>query len=167
MKTYTAYFVLVALLLFGSCDKKDSLLVTDKTATHAVDSLIMSIGSGTVLGNINATEFRHELAIKKDTLTYQVLDRDKQLVKRCVNPESSTDWLKILASVDFEAFKKIPTNYCTGCPALGDIGYEWIEIKRGTESHTIQFGTGSDVKEITDLLILVRTKRAEAAKFCP
>ncbi|CAH0993944.1 hypothetical protein EMA8858_00049 [Emticicia aquatica] len=154
----TIFKTTISLLLFSliSCEK------TELTANNQT----ISIKNGTVIGNINLSAYRHEVALSETSLNYQIQDREDKVLKECSTSESASDWNQISAKIDFEKFKSLPAFNGTSGPALGDVGYEYIEIKQDSDSYRILFPTGSDVKEITDLLKMVRAKRAFFEQSC-
>jgi hypothetical protein len=157
MKNNLISSIIIVLCSIISC-KKENL------STENQESVI--IKNGTVIGNINLSEYRHEIEIQETTQKYQIQDRDNIVLKTCSVAESSTEWKTILAKVDFETFKKLPAFYGTTGPALGDIGYEYLEISKGTDTYRIAFPKGSDVNEIADLLKIARAKRLDFEQSC-
>lgn len=162
MKPAQIFSAIVLLLTAVSCEK--SYLATDESANS---SLISSVRNGTAIGNINLDEFSHEIELKPTAITYLVKDRAGNILKTCTSAEDAADWNKVVSTINFESFKQLPPIDCANCPALGDIGYEWLDITQGTESHRVTFATGSDLQAVTDLLKLLRAKRTAFDKTCP
>lgn len=157
MKSILISTIIIVLCSIISCTKEN-------LSSENQESVI--IKNGTVIGNINLSEYRHEVEIQESSQKYQIQNRGNIVLKTCSATESSTEWKVILAKIDFETFKKLPTFYGTTGPALSDIGYEYLEISKGSDSYRISFPKDSEVNEVADLLKIAREKRLNFELNC-
>ena len=57
---------------------------------------------------------------------------------------------------DFEAFKALPS--IIGCPDCTDGGAEWVEVKKGKQSHKVTFEYNKPPKELVELSKMFHTQ---------
>jgi hypothetical protein len=173
MKNSKIYALPLLLIVLFSCEETDkNSSESSKLANNVAKNENLTITYGERLGNIMTNEPKSQIIINGQTATYQVFNRENTLLKNCENVENTSEYEKILSTINFDTFKKIPEIANCGSEsivvAIGDVGFKYLKIANATESHEIRISNlcEKDPDGLTGLLDLLREKKAKLKNTC-
>jgi hypothetical protein len=152
----------LALVSLTSCETQRGGQ-TSTTTTQSEKPAITRIATGSSFG-MCAGYCRHEITLTQNLLkSVQQGTRSGDLPEKTAEePMPQSEWNAIIASADWESFKKLPETI--GCPDCADGGAEWIEIQYGDSVKKVTIEFGANVPEMQPLLDKLRPIRERFKK---
>ncbi len=139
--------ILLATLLIGSCESKES---TDLLIRH-----------GTSFGECMGY-CRREIVVEKASFQLRVTGWDSIAypTRQLNGPLTPAVWDSLETLADLEALRQFQD--VIGCPDCADGGAEWLTIQEGTASKQVTFEHGETLEGFEELIDLLRRLQAQA-----
>lgn len=153
MNKLLACLAFFSTILFSSCDSVSPELPADLYIVSG-QNFGFCIGSCHQTMTLNTTNTEADFFVK--TTEYKG-NNGTTKEDNYTDNLSEIEWEAILNAIDIETFKTLDEVY--GCPDCADGGSEWVELIEGDNVYRVTFEYGEEVKEIKNLILLLRKKR--------